>query len=70
MSERLNRPQQDFESELANILALRLCHRAILKGIGQELGKLYQPSHDVPHQLLALLVQFNENTEAPVPLVT
>jgi len=69
MSNKLNRSQQDFESELANILTLRLCHRAILKGIGQELEKLYQPSHDVPHQLLTLLVQFNENTEAAVPLV-
>jgi len=69
MSEKLNHPQQDFESELASILTLRLCRRAILKGIGQELEKLYQPSHDVPHQLLALLVQFDENTKAPVPLV-
>jgi|SRR5215470_3125185 len=64
MSGKLNHPQQDFESELANILTLRLCHRAILKGIGQELEKLYKPPHDVPHQLLTLLVQFDENTKA------
>jgi hypothetical protein len=59
MSESLNCPQQDFESELANVLTLRLCHRAILQRIGQELGMLYQPPHGVPHQLLALIVQLN-----------
>jgi len=67
MSDKLNRSQQDFESELASILTLRLCHRAILKGIGEELKERYQPPQRVPHLLMTLLVQFNKKT-APAPL--
>lgn len=59
-----NPPQQEFESELANILMLRLCHRAILERIGQELRGRYQPPQDLPHRLLALLVQINEQRGA------
>ena len=67
MSDKLNRSQQDFESELANILTLRLCHRAILKGIGEELKERYQLPQGVPRLLMTLLAQFNEN-KAPAPL--
>ena len=64
MSHSFSCPQPDLESELAHVLTLRLCHRAVLQSIGEELGRLSEPPHGVPHQLLVLIVQLNEQLGA------
>jgi len=44
---------------LVKIRNLRRCHQAIREEIGKELQRRYQPLQDLPHLLLALLLQIN-----------
>ena len=64
MSNDQNLSQQDFESELASIWKLRLCHHAIQAKIGQELRAHYELPQVLPHRMIVLLVQLHEQRVA------
>ena len=64
MSDDQNLPQQDFESELASIWKLRLCHHALQAKIGQELRAHYELPQVLPHRMIVLLMQINEQRVA------
>ena len=57
MSDDQHPARQHNEMELADIWNLRRYHQAIRERIGQELQLAYLPPEDLPHRLLALLLQ-------------
>jgi len=57
MQDEQERFWQNFESELADIWKVRLCHRAIQAKIGQELAKHYPLPEELPHNMFTLLMQ-------------
>ena len=56
------RPRSSYESD--NVpLSEATARRALRTIIGQELGMRYKVPQDLPHEMLALLVQLNERAE-------
>jgi hypothetical protein len=52
-------PRSSYESD--NVpLSEAMARRALRTMIGQELGTHYKVPQDLPHEMLALLVQLNE----------
>ena len=64
MQDEQERFWQNFESELADIWKVRLCHRAIQAKIGQELRAHYELPQVLPHRMIVLLMQINEQRVA------
>lgn len=62
MSDDANPPRQHNEREQVDSWNLRRFHHAIAERIGQELQRRYQPPKDLPHRLLALLLQINRDS--------
>src|SRR5215471_10430155 len=61
MSDDQHPARQHNEMELADIWNLRRYHQAIRERIGQELQLAYLPPEDLPHRLLALLLQLTDS---------
>ncbi len=56
------RPRLSYESDDGPWSKAAVC-RALRKMIGQELGTRYEVPQDLPHEMLTLLMQLNEQEE-------
>ena len=67
-----NRPRQDCKSAVPGFWNVSFYHRVVRTTIGQELRASYEVSQDLPHSMIVLLMQMNEqrNLGSPTSLTT